>query len=317
MRALAPEQERGYVAVRGAAAGSTISIDGIPRATAPLEELIEVLPGLHEVAVDHFDHDAVVRSIDVALGESVVIDVVQAASTENREPLVGATAPDQAQRPGGLRVCLLTVRVDDAALGGAAAALAARLFGLLKQVRGVHAMAMPSAPARLAEGVVDTADALAALGCRAEADIVLDVRFLATGTDLVVEAHGQRAGKLGRTTYLKRLRRADMTRALDKIAPHLLNALLVGENVEPLPVGRANSVPRWLFWTTVGAGAGAGLFAVGAGVLYAVAAQGSTDPASLATTPTAQTGAGVALAATLAASAALAVATALEAPRVE
>jgi hypothetical protein len=322
LRAIAPEKECGYVAVAGATAGATISVDGIPRGEAPLAELLCVPPGRHEIAVDSFDRDSVVKAIDVAFGDTVVVDVAPAptpgtgpggpgsATTAVADEDQGEAAADRDRRT---TLCIRRVTSDATELAGVAARFDDRLRRLVQRNRKIRLVPLPLVEQEIDDRISATLDGgddrSRTLRERClQADFVVEVRLTTMGkaTLLVVRAVPRGSAQVRSADAV--LQRADIELELSDVAPALLRQVFAPEGLRFRRPPRGG-LPPWIFWTTLGSGAALGAVTAGAATLYAV--DGFTDSGSADT----RTGLGLTFAVGLAATVALGVAAAVEAPQ--
>jgi hypothetical protein len=280
LRAVAPDKERGYVAVSGAPAGATISVDGTPRGTAPLSELLAVPPGRHEITVDIFERDAIVRTVDVGLGDTVVVDVGASSasrpgSSDERpaDPPRSTDPPPEDAEPEGVTVCLAPVRTQVPGGDGVAARFDAVLRRQFHRTPGVRLLPLPTVEqdidaqtaVALGEGPTD----LATLGARClGATFLVEVGIQMIGNTRLLVVRAQRSGTLRVRSADAVLRRADVEQDLRQLAPVLLNRVFAAEGLRFRPASRGG-LPPWVLWTTLGTGTGFGLVTLTAGALYA------------------------------------------------
>jgi hypothetical protein len=285
-RLLAPERERAFVVVRGALAGSTVSIDGEVRGTTPLAEPIEVRPGRHEVVVDHIQHDSESRVIDVAFDDTAVVELdtrtdhaglADVPETTRDDPTTTTTST-----PAGVRVRLARVRVDRALPSLTASRFSDHLRTLLHHTPGVVVVGdLPSAElsSQIADrareavdvdeivfggtAVVDTPE----IALDADVHIIVDVVRL--GKTVVVSARGMRLSPMATRPFETTFVGDDIDGGLRRIAPALLSTTLRDEPIGPIPDDTAGgALPRWVLWSTIAAGGASAVVAGSAGAAW-------------------------------------------------
>jgi hypothetical protein len=280
LRAVAPDKERGYVAVSGAPAGATISVDGTPRGTAPLSELLAVPPGRHEIAIDVFERDTVMRTVDVRLGDTVVVDVggtaAPAPGASDERPADAPSsgdAPPAAAAPEEVTVCLAPVRTQVPGGDGVAARFDAALRRQFHRTPGLRLLPLPTVEqdidAQTAVVLGEGPGDVATLGARClGATFLVEVGIQMIGNTRLLVVRAQRSGPLRVRSADAVLSRADVEQDLRQLAPVLLNRVFAAEGLRFRRAQRGG-LPPWVLWTTIGTGTGFGLLSLTAGALYA------------------------------------------------
>jgi len=322
VRLLAPERERGFVAVR-APSGSVVSVDGAVVGTIPLAAPVALLPGRHTVIVDHIEYDAFEQTIDVAMGETAFVAVDHGAASRSPASTVataGAADAATTAAPRGLRVRLYRLTIDPTFPRSTEHRFAKHLRSTLSRVDGVVVVGDTGGAAageagddegddaagerRVATLAGDHSAFVDADGSSLGADVNLLVHVVRLGSVVIVDASSLRSHTGRGRNFKATLDAGDLDAALRRVTPALLRSLLRDEPIGPIVDDeRVDGLPAWALWSTVAAGGASAVAGGTAGALWLGARR--LDPAL-----------GVVCVAALATSAALAVAAGLEAPYV-
>jgi hypothetical protein len=92
IRLIAPEQERGLLAV-SVEAGAAVVVDGVPRGIAPLPAPLSLPPGRHELWVGRVGRVSQTHAIDIAFGETTRLDVALEAEDDTGAAAAPLTLP--------------------------------------------------------------------------------------------------------------------------------------------------------------------------------------------------------------------------------
>jgi hypothetical protein len=315
VRLLAPERERGWLIVRGALPGSIVSVDGAVVGTTPLPAPIELVPGPHAVVVDHIDRDAQAGDVAVSFGETTVFSVDEPRSADGARLAAREPMPDAAAAGVRVRIARISVGPDLPATVGPR--LAEGLVASLRRTTDVIVVG-DAAAAVIGAGTEDHGgdpgtvfSSVALVGDEAtviedddasrRSDVDIDVRVTRLGSAVVLSGRSVRLSPLRIRTYEGAVGDERLDRGLDRLGPEMLSAVLRDEAVGPVPAVADEGLPRWLWWATIAAGGASALVAGTAGSVWL--ADGGRDP-----------GLGVVFVGSLAATAVLAAAAALEAP---
>jgi hypothetical protein len=292
IRLLAPEQERGFLVVRVPVGNATITVDDVVAGTSPLSAPLVVKPGRHEVSVSHVDHDTQTSVVDVELGGTAIVDVAWAIADERPAAPTDVAAPaDDDVVEARLAVVLAPVVAEPGVPSELVAPFADALRARLRATPGVELVAAgrsieeqvadATAAALDGEVYVDVDAATTAFAAMAQGDLTIEIALASLGPSVVVAARGY-----GRSasvkTFQRSVRALRAERELIALVPELTDAML-GTSVDH-PRRQGPRVPRWMFWSTVGA-AGVGAAVAGVAGVVAVTSEPAEGGTGFATGP--------------------------------